>query len=76
MTDAAAVGATGEGEATDGPIDVGEKMDTLRTRASLQAREELLKLEDSIQFYDRVGDGVKLRKRYGEVQKVVIFVTD
>ena len=47
-------------------------------RASLQAREELLKLEDSIEFYNRVGDHdrVKLRKLYEEVHKGVIFITD
>ena len=62
MTDAVAMRATGEGEATDGPIDVDENMDTLRARASWQAREELLKLEDSIEFYNRVGDTAKLRR--------------
>ena len=39
MTDAAAVIATGEGGATDGPIYVDKKMDALRSRASWQARE-------------------------------------
>ena len=76
MTGAAAVRATGEGEATYGPTDVDEKIDTLRARASSQAREELLKLEDSIEFYNRVGDRVKLRELYEELQKVVIFITD
>ena len=76
MTNAAAMRAAGEGEATDGPIDVDEYMDTLRARASLQAREELLKLEDSIKFYNRVGDTMKPRKLYEELQKVVTFITD
>ena len=53
MTDAAAKRATGEGEATERPVDVDEKIDTLRARVSLQAREELLKLEDSIEFYNK-----------------------
>ena len=47
-------------------------MDTLRARASLQAREELLKLEDNIKFHNRVGDSVKLRGLYEELQKVLI----
>ena len=76
MTDTAAVRATGEGEATDEPIDVDEKKDPCKSRASLQAREELLKLEGSIEFYNRVGDRVKLRKLYEELQKVVTFITD
>ena len=46
-------------------------MDTLRARASLQAQEELLKLEDGAEFYN-----VKLRKLYEELQKVVIVITD
>ena len=76
MTGAGAVRATGEGEVTDGLIDVVEKMGTLRARASLQAREELLKFENSTELYNRVGDTVKLRKPYGELRKVVVFITD
>ena len=76
MISAAAVRATGEGEATDGPIDVDEKMDTLCARASLHASQDLLKLEDSIEFYNRVGDRVKLRELYEELQKLVFFITD
>ena len=39
----------------------------------MQAREELLKLEDSVELYNRVGDTVKLRELYEELLKVVIF---
>ena len=37
-------------------------MDTLRARTSLQAKEEVSKLRDVSEFYNRVGDRVKLRE--------------
>ena len=42
----------------------------------MQAREQLLKLEDRIEFYNRVGDRVKLRELYEELQKVAMLITD
>ena len=70
MTDAA---ASEQDEATDGPIDVDEKMDTESWSIIAGKR---LKPEDSVEFYNRIGDRVKLQKLYEELHKVMVFITD